>query len=132
MYKTTQPIFWAILASQLLVSTAIAQPDYGYGDRRHYGDRYEETRRDEWRSSIRERISKAERRIERGVERGSLTHREARRLRGELSDIRYQISQMLEDDGRLSRRERARIHDRLDDLEQRIREEKRDDDRRYY
>ncbi len=66
------------------------------------------------------------------MERGSLTRREAKRLRGELDDIRYQIDQMREDDGRLSRRERNRIHDRLDGLERRIREEKRDDDRRYY
>ncbi len=127
-----QRVFWALLASQLLVGPALAQPDYGYGDRRHYSGHYEEARRDEWRSSIRERIAKAERRIDRGVERGSLTRREAKRLRGELDDIRYQIDQMREDDGRLSRRERNRIHDRLDGLERRIREEKRDDDRRYY
>ncbi len=85
--------------------------------------------RGEWRGGIRTRIHEAEERIERGIENGSLTRREARKLRGELNDILRKIDRM-RDDGHLSERERARIIRNLDRLDRDITREKRDDDAR--
>ena len=83
----------------------------------------------DWHGSIRERIREDHRRIERGIERGSLTRREARRLGSELEHILDKID-WLRRDGRLNRTEREVIHRDLDRLEREIRREKRDDDRR--
>ena len=83
----------------------------------------------DWRGGIRERIHSSERRIERGVERGTLTHHEARRLRGDLDRIRYRIDRMRED-GYLDPGERDRINRSLDRLNREISMEKHDYDRR--
>jgi len=86
--------------------------------------------RGEWRGGIRSRINTEYQRIERGIERGSLTRHEARRLKGELDRIIYKIDRM-KDDGYLSPRERDIIDRDLDRLHRDISREKRDDDRRY-
>jgi hypothetical protein len=69
-------------------------------------------------------------RIERGLERGVLTWREARVLRADLRDIarleaRYRYT------GGLNRWETRDLATRLQTLEARVRYERRDDDRRY-
>ena len=86
--------------------------------------------RGEWRGGIRSRINMEYQRIERGIERGSLTRHEARRLKGELDGILYKIDRM-RDDGYLSPRERYIIDRNLDRLHRDISREKRDGDRRY-
>ena len=82
-----------------------------------------------WHGGIRERIREDHRRIEHGIERGSLTREEARYLGHELDSILDKID-WLRRDGRLNPREREMIHRDLDRLERNIRREKRDDDRR--
>lgn len=93
-----------------------------YGSQDRHGGR-------DWHKSIRERIREDHRRIERGIERGSLTRHEARRLGSELDHIIDRID-WLRRDGRLNASEREVIHRDLDMLERDIRREKRDDDRR--
>jgi hypothetical protein len=87
--------------------------------------------RGDWHGGIRSRIHEDQQRIERGIERGSLTRHEARRLQRELGDILDKIDRMKED-GRLDRRERERIDRYLDRLDMDITREKRDDERRRY
>ncbi len=85
--------------------------------------------RGEWRGGIRTRIQEARERIDRGIDRGTLTRHEARRLLGELDRILYKVDRM-RDDGHLSPRERERINRDLDRLDRHITREKRDDDTR--
>ena len=84
--------------------------------------------RGEWRGEIRTRISEAKGNIERGIEQGSLTRKEARGLNGELDKILHKIDRM-KDDG-LNRREREIITKDLDRLDRNIAKEKRNDDTR--
>lgn len=84
----------------------------------------------DWRESIRHRIQKAHYRIERGIENGSLTRREARGLSEELNGILYKIDRMKRD-GYLDPRERDIIDRNLYRLERDITREKRDDDYRH-
>ncbi len=81
----------------------------------------------DWRGDIRARIREAKARIERGIEQGSLTRPEARRLHGELDGILDKIDRMKED-GHLSPRELEVINRDLDRLDRDIAREKRDDD----
>lgn len=84
----------------------------------------------DWHGSIRDRISVEHQRIERGIERGSLTRHEARRLQGELDSILDKIDRMRRD-GRLDMREREIINRDLDRLDRDITIDKRNDNRRY-
>jgi hypothetical protein len=86
-------------------------------------------REGDWHGSIRSRIDTEYERIERGIEHGSLTRHEARRLKDELDGILYKIDRMRED-GRLNHREREIINRDLDRLDRDITREKRDDDHR--
>ena len=85
----------------------------------------------DWHGGIRTRINTEYERIERGIERGSLTRHEAGMLKGELDGILNKIDYMKRD-GRLSEREREMIHRDLDRLHRDISREKRDDNRRRY
>jgi hypothetical protein len=87
--------------------------------------------RGDWRGGIRSRIHEANQRIERGIERGSLTRHEARRLKEELNQVLDRIDRM-KADGQLDRREREKINYDLDRLDRDIRREKRDDGHRRY
>lgn len=85
--------------------------------------------REDWHGGIRARIHEAHERIDRGIERGSLTRYEAQRLRKELDGILRKIDRMKED-GRLNPREREIINRDLDRLDRDISREKHDGDRR--
>jgi hypothetical protein len=84
----------------------------------------------DWRAEVRSRINKANHRIERGAERGSLTGPEAYRLKQELATILLKISYM-KADGYLSQRERNKVNYDLDRLDREISREKRNDDNRH-
>jgi hypothetical protein len=75
--------------------------------------------------NIHERMDQMERRIERGVENGSLNRHEARDLRGDLHRIKEREARMRAD-GHLDRRERERLDHDLDRLDRQISREKRD------
>lgn len=85
--------------------------------------------RGDWRGGIRTRIHDTKQRIERGIDHGTLTKHEARKLYDDLDRILDKIDHMKRD-GYLSGRERDRINDDLDRLDRRIRREKHNDDRR--
>jgi peptidoglycan hydrolase CwlO-like protein len=79
----------------------------------------------DWRGGIRTRIQVAKQKIERGIERGTLTRQEAGKLNEELGTILNKIDRM-KADGQLSQGERDRINNDLDRLDRDIFKEKRD------
>lgn len=83
----------------------------------------------DWRSGIRSRIHEDQQRIQRGIDRGSLTKQEAKELRRELARILDKMDRMKQD-GHLDRRDRERINRDLDRLSVHISREKRDNERR--
>lgn len=124
------------LAAASVAVPAMAQ---SYGPRHHddRGGRYEQDRGGRWDNergggwqNISQRKYNLDRRIDRGERNGSLSRREASRLRRELNDLVYLERSYLR--GGLSFRERAELDRRYDRLSFQIREERRDrDDRRW-
>ena len=124
------------LAAASVAVPAMAQ---SYGPRHHddRGGRYEQDRGGRWDhdrgggwQNISQRKYNLDRRIDRGERNGSLSRREASRLRRELNDLVYLERSYLR--GGLSFRERAELDRRYDRLSFQIREERRDrDDRRW-
>ena len=116
------------LAAASVAVPAMAQ---SYGPR-HYedrGGRYEQDRGGSWQN-ISQRKYQLDRRIDRGERNGSLSRREATRLRFDLDALVYLERSYLR--GGLSYRERAELDRRYDRLSFQIREERRDrDDRRW-
>jgi len=116
------------LAAASVAVPAMAQ---SYGPRHHddRGGRYEQDRGGSWQN-ISQRKYNLDRRIDRGERNGSLSRREASRLRRELNDLVYLERSYLR--GGLSFHERAELDRRYDRLSYQIREERRDrDDRRW-
>jgi hypothetical protein len=116
------------LAAASVAVPAMAQ---SYGPR-HYedrGGRYEQDRGGSWQN-ISQRKYQLDRRIDRGERNGSLSRREATRLRFDLDALVYLERSYMR--GGLSHRERAELDRRYDRLSYQIREERRDrDDRRW-
>ena len=79
----------------------------------------------DWRGGIRARIQEERQKIDRGIERGTLTRHEADRLNAELGTILDKIDRMRAD-GYLSPGERDQINNDLDRLDRDIAREKRD------
>lgn len=78
--------------------------------------------------SVNEREQRLHERIERGIQDGRITDREARRLNRQLSDIEAKERSYLYD-GRLSRRETDELHRDLDRLRDSVRQQARDEQR---
>ena len=124
----------ATLAATTIVAPAAAQ-SYG-NDRRDQGryeqDRYGHDQRydrgDDRRGhqSINQRQQRLDQRIDRGLRDGTLSQREARRLREEFRQIAY--LEMRYRQGGLSNWERADLDRRFDRLEYQVRSERRDND----
>ena len=116
------------LAAASVAVPAMAQ---SYGPR-HYedrGSRYEQDRGGSWQN-ISQRKYQLDRRIDRGERNGSLSRREATRLRFDLDALVYLERSYMR--GGLSHRERADLDRRYDRLSFQVREERRDrDDRRW-
>jgi len=100
-------IFVAMCAIMLFGTVAIGYAEHG-----------------DWRGGIRERVHQAKERIERGVENGTLTRHDAKRLHEELDGIMGKIDRM-KSDGDFGPREREQIHRDLNRLERDIAREKR-------
>ena len=116
------------LAAASVAVPAMAQ---SYGPRHHddRGGRYEQDRGGSCQN-ISQRKYNLDRRIDRGERNGSLSRREASRLRRELNDLVYLERSYLR--GGLSFRERSELDRRYDRLSFQVREERRDrDDRRW-
>jgi hypothetical protein len=115
------------MASSALVAAAPASAQYGDRYRQDYrNDRYDD--RGVRGGDVRQRIERINFRIERGIERGTITRREAQRLRYEVNNV-SRLAQRYGHDG-MSGRERADLERRLDWLQQRVQHERSDDDRR--
>ena len=146
-FNSSRTILAALAATA--AATAIAAPaaaqSYGYGhDRQDQGryeqgqygqDRYDRDSRPDMRpdrgdgrhgyQSINQRQQRLDWRIERGLRDGSLSQREARRLREDFREIAY-LEMRYRADG-LSGWERADLDRRFDRLEYQVRRERRDD-----
>ena len=146
--RTILPALAATVAATAIAAPVAAQ-SYGYGhDRQDQGryeqgqygqDRYDRHARPDTRSdwgdgrhgyqSINQRQQRLDWRIDRGLRDGSLSQREARRLREEFREIAY-LEMRYRADG-LSGRERADLDRRFDRLEYQVRRERRDNDYGY-
>lgn len=115
-----------VLASSALVATAPASAQY-HGNRPHDSWQGERFTRNNWFGQRLDRINYA---IQRGMERGAITPREAQQLRREHQNL-WRVGQRYYSTNGLDRRERADLERRLDRLQQRLRFERRDDDRRH-
>lgn len=110
-----------VLATSALVATAPASAQYE-GARHGYGQRGQD---------VQVRLNRIENQISRGVERGRITPREARRLHGESRRIWSQARQFQRSGHGLDYRERAILDRRIDRLQAQVRYERRDDDRNW-
>jgi hypothetical protein len=121
MMKTT--ILTLAAVGALSAGAAVAQP-YGqaYG---YYGHRW-----DNVSASIDQRQDMLQNQIERGVETGQLTRREAWQARNTMRDIQ-RVEYSYRSDGRLSPWEARDLDRRLDALAMQVRIDRRDDERRY-
>jgi hypothetical protein len=81
-------------------------------------------------ANINEREARINARIQRGIEDGRITDREARRLYGELRGVEAK-ERAFRSDGRIGGREEAELHRDLDRLAANVRDQVRDDQRRY-
>jgi septal ring factor EnvC (AmiA/AmiB activator) len=79
----------------------------------------------DWRGGIRSRIQESKKKIDQGIERGTLNRHEADKLNAELGNILNKIDRM-KADGQLSQGERDRINNDLDRLDRDIFKEKHD------
>ena len=93
-----------------------------------YNDRYD--RSDERAASVNEREARIRNRIERGINDGRITRREAHQLFSELSAIEAK-ERGFRSDGRMGGRESAELNSDLDRLTDHVREQLRDEQRRY-
>lgn len=93
-----------------------------------YSDRYAAA--NERMSQIDERESRINARIQRGMQEGRITEREARRLNRDMRDIEAKQQRFMSD-GYLSRFEVAELNRDLDRLADNVRQQMRDEDRRY-
>lgn len=121
----------ALIPALVLVAASVAVPaaaqSYGHDRNGRGNDRYEQRGNYGWQS-INQRQNQLDRRIDQGVRNGSLTRREAGRLRAEFGQlVRLEANYRR---GGLSRWERSDLDARFDRLSARIRYERRDDDRR--
>lgn len=116
-----------VIPALALAAASVAVPAMAqnYGPQ-HRGDRYEQNYRG-WQP-ISQRKYNLDRRIDVGQRNGSLSRREATRLRTELNAlVRLEMTYQR---GGLSVRERQELDRRYDRLSQQVREERRDRDNR--
>ena len=111
-------------------SPAIVPVQYTqYTDRYAYSDPYA-YRSEERSANINEREARIKARIERGLNDGRITPREARRLYRQLASIEAK-ERAFKADGRLSYREDAELNRDLDRMAENVRVQLRDEERRY-
>ncbi len=122
--KTLFATVAAVAALTAVAAPAAAQPYNGGYDHGRY-DRADDRGHGGYQQ-INQRQARIAQQIDRGVRRGTLTHREASRLSAELRDIERIEARARH--GGLSWQERASLDRRLDRLEARLQHERRDDD----
>jgi hypothetical protein len=123
-------ILIALAAAGVLASTAVAAgPTDARFDRQSYPAVMIPVQYSDDRSAaIDERESRITERIQRGMNDGRITHREARRLQRELHAIEAK-ERAFKNDGRLSRRETDELSRDLNRLADHVRQQTRDEER---
>lgn len=116
----------ALIGATLTALPAAAQPGYDHG-------RYDRDRggwnNGQYRDGASQELWRLSQRVDRSIQRGDLTRREADYFRREIAQLRY-LDQRYGRDG-YNYRERAALDQRIDRLRERLQYERRDDDRRY-
>jgi hypothetical protein len=128
MNRKAQTLMIAALA---LFAAAPVFAGHGHGDddrhprhaQRHHGDGYRV-------AEVRNRLGFQRTRIERGIDNGSLTHKEERKLRKQQHEIRH-LARDFREDGYLSRKEHRILTGKLDKASDRIWRLKHNDADRY-
>lgn len=117
-----------IATAALAALPAAAQPGYGYNG---YGNNgyYNGGGNGQYRDGARQELWQLSQRVDRAIQRGDLTRREADFFRREIAQLRY-LDQRYSYGG-YDWRERQQLDQRIDRLRERLRYERRDDDRRY-
>ena len=119
----------ALVLAAASVAVPAAAQSYGHNNDRGHDRGHQNAGYGNWQS-INQRQAQLDRRIDQGVRNGSLSRREATRLRGEFNSLqRLEVSYRR---GGLSVRERADLDRRFDRLSASIRYERRDNDNRRY
>ena len=118
------------LATIALSAVPAAAQSYRYDDR-GYGDRGNGWNggNGQYRDGARQELWRLSQQVDRGIQRGNLTRREADYFRREIAQLRY-LDQRYGYGG-YNGRERAQLDQRIDRLRDRLRYERSDDDRRY-
>jgi len=83
-----------------------------------------------WLKATQVKIDEENEKIDRGVDRGDISKRDARRFKDDLNDILDKIDRMKKE-GQISQREKDGIEDDIDKLDRKIFRERREDKKRY-
>jgi len=122
-----------LAAGGAAAGTTAVQVDHGFGSAAfvqvQYSDRYSDHGYDR-SANINEREAQIRARIQRGLNDGRITNREARLLYRQLAAIEAK-ERAFKADGRLNYREDAELRRNLDQLAENVRVQLRDDERRY-
>jgi hypothetical protein len=122
----------ALVSTALTVAPALAQ-DYGHRGYDQRGDRRGDWNRGPDRPAVNNllrQLDQVDFRIQRSLQRRTISFREAASLRREANDIRIRVNVRGRDG--LNGREFAQLQVRVNQLEQRVTMERRDNDRRPY
>ena len=122
-----------LLASGGAIAGTTVQINHGFGSAAIVPVQYTERHADAWydrSANINDREARIKARIDRGLNDGRITNREARRLYRELASIEAK-ERAFKADGRLSYREDRELKRNLDQLAENVRVQLRDDERRY-
>ena len=126
----------AVAAAATMSIAGPAAAQRGYDQRGGY-DHRDDNRRGNWNQNNVNRqavnqllrdLDRAENQIQRGIQRGNISQREAQGLRREAANIRQRLHRASRNG--ISHREFAELRQRVNHLEQRVRIERRDRDNR--
>lgn len=117
----------AVAAAATMTLAAPANAQYGQGRYEQRGHNQHNVNRQAVNQLMRD-LDRAEAQIQRGIQRGNISQREAQGLRREAANIRQRLHRAMR--GGLSQREFAELRQRVNHLEQRVRIERRDRDNR--
>lgn len=83
-----------------------------------------------WLKAMQSKIDAENQKVDRGVDRGDISKRDARRFKDDLNDILDKMDRMRKE-GQISQREKDGIEDDIDRLDRKISREGREERRRY-
>jgi len=117
----------AVAAAATMTLAAPASAQYGQGRYEQRNHNQHNVNRQAVNQLLRD-LDRAEAQIQRGIQRGNISQREAQGLRREAANIRQRLHRATRNG--LSQSEFAQLRQRINHLEQRVRVERRDRDNR--